>query len=278
MSRLVGERPSAVRLVPLSLLGGLFLISSAAFSPPLYSAEEDAALKRCAMRNLPTRSTSESFRMESVDRTGGRRTLAGKFFWKSLAKETSGTRVLIQEPPSLRGSSYLLLESEPSHLDMFVYLSELGSVRRITPHAAGGSFLGTDFSYEDLRHLRRIVRETSSERLADTTLEGRRVYVAQLSLALGAGSTYERIVAFLDQEACVPLTLAVYEKGARLRKVLEVDPKSLRRQGNFWTAGALVLRDLRDETLTYLWIDAMEIDPDLSDRLFTQSNLKSQGR
>jgi hypothetical protein len=62
-------------------------------------------------------------------------------------------------------------------------------------------------------------------------------------------------------------------KGGMLAKELTVDPATLEQHGAIWVARGFKLRDLHEQTETVLVLGAIEIDPDLPDRLFSERML-----
>jgi len=227
-------------------------------------------VEACLRRNLPQRSSVQSVRFQSKDRTGSTRTLAGTAYWKKWEGELSRSLIRIEFPPDLRGSAYLLIE-RPESVDVFVYLPEYQKVRRITSHALAGSLFGTDFSYEDMRRLRHLFEAAAAERLPDAEVGGRAVRV--LRLVPPAESEYGEVKAWVDAETCVPLRLELYARGCSLAKVLSADPASLSRHGSVWVAHAVVLRDLQEQTETRLELGKLEVDVDVPDRIFSERTL-----
>ena len=63
-----------------------------------------------------------------------------------------GDRLLIRFtfPNDIRGTSFLVWKHPKSEDERFLYLPSLGRVRRIAGSEAQESFVGSDFSYEDI--------------------------------------------------------------------------------------------------------------------------------
>lgn len=233
-------------------------------------AGDVGVVEACLRRNLPQRSSVQSVRFQSTDRTGSTRTLAGTAYWKKGDGELSRSLIRVEFPPDLRGSAYLLIE-RPASVDVFVYLPEFQKVRRITSHALAGSLFGTDFSYEDMRRLRHLFEAAAVERRPDGERAGRAAYVVVLRPP--AESEYGEVRAWIDQSTCVPLALELYARNGGLAKELTVDPSSLAKHGEIWAAHALLLRDLQEQTETRLDLGKLEIDGDLPDKLFSERAL-----
>jgi hypothetical protein len=230
----------------------------------------------CLRRNLPKVSSVQTIDFETTDRTGSKRRIQGKIFWRRGDDEQhSKTLVRIENPPEVRGSSYLVIE-KPDALDIFVYLPEFQKVRRITPHTLAGSLFGTDFSYEDMMRLRHVFEQQKPERVGEEVIGGRTSELVQLVPAPESGSSYERVRTWLDRDTCVPLRMEFIAKGGTLAKELSVDPATLEQHGAIWVARGFKLRDLHEQTETVLMLGEIEIDPDLPDRLFSE-RLLAQG-
>ena len=251
-------------MFPLRLLVGLACLL---LPGPVGAAPEGVEeVDDCLRRNIPEKSSVQTVQLETTDRTGGTRTLEAKIFWKRAKNDLSNTLIEVEAPPSDRGSLYLWLEGE-EHSETWVFLPELQRVRRIHPRSANGSLFGSDFSYEDVQHVQKISSDSSAKRLEDTVLDGRAVYVVRSDTSAVEGTAYDHIVYQIDKETCVPLEIEFFETATELRKRLQADPKSLSQAGDGWVAKS-----------TKLLVEKVEIDPDLSDRIFTLSNLQRRAR
>jgi hypothetical protein len=230
-------------------------------------------VEACLRDNLPSQTSVQTVSLRHVDRTGSKRTLEAKIFWKRSPEGLSRIRIGIEAPPDDRGSAYLLREVESGDPEMFVYLPEIGRVRRIHPSGASGSLFGLDFSYEDVGHMQDVSGGAQSEMLDGSTLDGIAVSVVRVTPAPEESSSYGRIVYFIDKERCVPLKIEFYEVGGELQKVLTADPDAITREGNGWLVRSLAIKDLLNGTQTQLRVGEIQLDVELSDRLFSQGDL-----
>ena len=263
----------------LGLLAGLWLAAAPA------SAETDAVdavpqaggmqeVEDCVKRNLPATSSLQTVEMRARDRTGSERTLGGEVKWKRLADGNSAWLLLLDSPPDVHGSGYLMIEKEEAGEQMWVYLPEIKRARRIHPNTMAGSLFGTDFSYEDMKYLQRISSQTGAQRQPDVAEDGRKLYVVEVTPPPEEGSAYERVVGFVDQSSCVPLRIEFYEKGGDRVKTLSVDPDSVSREGKSWVPRSVAIKDLKNESETKLLVSKVKLDADLPDRLFSVTTLE----
>lgn len=259
------------RGVTLVVIAAAVLLPRAVPAAPLASIEE---IRACMRSNLPERTSRQEIVLTARDRAGGERVLEAEMHWKLFRRGLPRVRIRVSAPLDMRGASYLLIEEEKGRDSaMYVYLPTVQRVRRITGRTMSDQLWGTDFSYDDIRQLQWISAEGAHERLPDQEVAGRKAYGVALRLAPEEGSSYERIVAFVDHDTCVSLKIEFYERGDEPRKVLIADPESLFQDGARWLARDAKMSDLRDETSTRLHIVEIENDVEIRDRVFNPTFL-----
>jgi hypothetical protein len=247
-----------------------------ALTGPAAALETVAEIEGCMRANRPTGSSIQTIAMETRDRVGATRTMRSKIFWQEDDSGQSQILMRFEEPPDMRGSALLMQEREGEN-EMFMYLPELGRVRRVSRHMMSGSLFGTDFTYEQFAWIQGMAENQSSERLPDGEAFGRPVYVLS-SVPGGEKPEWETIRSYIDHESCVLVKAEFFEKGAELRKVLEADPARITSEEKLHLPRELVMRDLRDETQTTVSIEAVELGADISRKMFTKSELERAGR
>ncbi len=239
--------------------------------------ETAAEITQCMRDNFPGDASVQTIALEVKDRVGNRRELDAKVYWERDPGGLSRVLIRFDDPPDLRGSSLLLLE-KPERNDMFMYLPELGRVRRVTSHMISGSMFGTDFSYEDFERLQGLAEDADALRKPDAEIGGRAAYVLEARPRREERSQYESVTSFIDRETCVPLEIRMYEKGPRLRKTVSIDFSKVTQEKSGWVPRALSIREEIERTETALRVDAIELGVDLPDKLFSQSQLERGGR
>lgn len=245
--------------------------SAARATAGLESAEE---IRACMRANLPERTSHQLVEIGSRDLAGGERVLRAQLDWKRFDTDLPRVRILVEDPPDLRGASYLLIEPRQGEdSTIFMYLPAVQRVRRIAASSVSDPLWGTDFSYEDVRQLQWMADAARPERLADGSVSERPTYVLSLGAGAGEGSAYQRVVSFVDRETCVSLRVEFYERGDTPRKVLSADIASLEQRDGRWLARMLRMHDLREQTTSWLHVLEVENDVEISDRLFNPTLL-----
>jgi len=257
------------------------LIGAALWLSPVLASAQAAAdplaeAQACAQRNLPSATLELRATFTKVDRVGGERVSRAKVIGKTLEDGLHRIVLRFDRPTDVRGTAMLMIENASGSSDFYVFSPDERRVRRVSGKSPGGLF-GTDFSYDDFENWRGFSKSNKVERLTDAVEGDRPVYVLAGTPAAEAGSSYERVVSYIDRETCVILRIDSFEPGPKLRKVLRADPASVKKTGVVSMATALELEDVLDGTRTRVAIDTIRFDVDLPDRLFRQTELSSGG-
>lgn len=125
-------------------------------------------------------------------------------------------------PADVRGTKFLSLTEKDQEEQMWLYLPALGRERRIAAHMTGESFMGTDFTYEEIGGGLNYEDDYSSRRLADENYAGVDCYVLELS-AIGKDALYEKIRMWVRQDEMLPLRVELWAPAVTLKKILTMD-------------------------------------------------------
>lgn len=258
----------------LALLWLCLMSGSAAQSVDRLMSTVDEKIQACMRRALPEVALRQSISLHVFDDTGLVSEMAANLYWKRFTDQRSKVIIRFTEPPHKDGVALLLEESRDASAEpeMTIYLPELRSTRRISGTAMNGSMFGTGFSYEDFAQFQRIASDHNLRRLDDEELANRANYVVETS-PTSATSEYKRIVTFIDQAWCIPVLTQFYGDAEMPMKEIVVAPADVRRLGNRWIPYQLTLRDRVRGGRTEITVDKVELDPDLSDLMFTHSRL-----
>ncbi|MDR0685308.1 MAG: outer membrane lipoprotein-sorting protein, partial [Spirochaetaceae bacterium] len=63
--------------------------------------------------------------------------------------------MVFQSPATVKGTRFLMIDNASGDTDQWIFLPSLGKVRRIASSESGGSFMGSDFSYDDMSMMSR---------------------------------------------------------------------------------------------------------------------------
>jgi hypothetical protein len=148
-----------------------------------------------------------------------------------------------------------------------MFLPAMNRVRRITGASADGSFLGTDFSYNDVKQIENAFGDTDGKLEKPEQIEQHPVYVITFKPKADQSSRYSTLRAWVDQKTCVALKVDFFE-GDVPRKELTAPVSALQQSGNYWYLSQAVMQDLKDHTSTRLKIVGVSSGADLATRYF----------
>lgn len=185
-----------------------------------------------------------------------------------------GERTLLafRSPRDLAGTALLTHAHESAEDDQWLYLPAMKRVKRVSGASRSGSFMGSEFSYEDV----------SSEDVGNFTyryegeerLEGRTVDVVD-RFPVDPGSGYSRQRVYVDREDRVPLRIEYFDaRGEHLKTLTLGDYETY---GPYRRAGVMTMENRRTGAVTRLeWTD-YHFDTGLSERRFTPDALARRG-
>jgi outer membrane lipoprotein-sorting protein len=134
-----------------------------------------------------------------------------------------GGRVVIvfHEPRSVAGTRFLTVERAGKEDDRWIFLPDRGRVQRIAAADGSKSFVGTDFSNDDISSADRDADLDQHSLLREEALEGKPCYVIQ-SVPRDSSYQYSKMVQWIDKDTRVCHRIDLYDKRNTLAKTLEI--------------------------------------------------------
>ncbi len=232
-----------------------------------------ADIDRCVRSNADSESMRQIIELDTFDRADSKRSLAVTLLRKRFDTELSRVVMRVTAPLDMRNTAFLLIEQDDRPNDIFSYMPSLDRVRRISIQGAAGSLFGSDFSYEDMERIHTVIESGQRQLLPDGTIKGRNAYVVESTNEPGTGSSYERIVSYIDKERCGLLQVEMFEAGDVLRKLLTIDPASVVQIEEHWIAKRVSIEDRRQRTHSVMTIHEIELDIEIANSAFSTSAL-----
>ena len=168
------------------LLTGLVVLTAS-----VAVAEDDARarklLDRAGELSRTTRhwtDREQTLALEIVDRRGGKRRRLLDMWTKRYPEDASRSTVIFREPAQARGIGVLQWVDPDGPDSQWLYLPASKRVRQITGSRKSESFVGTDFSYEDLGLMMDVltwtVEDATSKLIREERVEGKLCAVIEL--------------------------------------------------------------------------------------------------
>lgn len=263
---------TAVLLLSIAAIGPM----AAAVQPPAPGSADWIA------RQVQDRDTGRDsrldIRMRLVDRQGRARErqlrLTG---FRGTERGQRADRLLIRFlfPNDIKGTGFLVLEHPGADDERFLYLPALGRVRRIAGEEKQGSFVGSDFTYEDMggRELDDYTYAVVQDAATWTGPDGRPWPAWRLeSRAKDPNATYPRVVSTVLKDVFVVAAAENFNRRDEVVKTFEV--RRLARVSGIWTALDMVMQNRRDRTRTELEVTKAEYNVGLEEADFSRRELE----
>ncbi len=152
---------------------------------------------------------------------GQQRKFSVKVYLKS---DDAGDRQFLEylSPADVRGTKFLSLNLKGQEDQMWLYMPAMGRERRIAAHMTGDSFMGTDFTYDEIGGNFAEKGQYSAVRLEDQTEGGVKCYVLDMT-ALKADALYKKVKMWVWQDEMVPVKVEFMDAAGVLQKTLTLD-------------------------------------------------------
>ena len=261
------------------------LAAPAARQAPAVTAESVA--RQIQDRNTG-RDSRSAMRMKLVDRHNRVReralaliALRGRDAPGALPSAPDGDRLLIRfnYPNDIRGTAFLVWEHPDSDDERFLYLPSLGRVRRIAGTEAQESFVGSDFTYEDIGG-----REFDDYSYSFAGPDGENSSWSPVgdgaarpawrleSRRKNASAEFPRVVSMVLKDSLVVVGADVYNRRNEKQKVYTV--RRLEPIENIWTVMESEMTNALEKTRTELVVETMDYNVGLKEADFNRRELE----
>ena len=249
-------------------------VSLASAQSPLPPAEE--VVQRVNARDEGD-SVARTWVMELVEKDGSSRARTLRSFRRRFGDERRSV-LFFEEPPNVKGTALLTFDyDDPGRPDdQWLYLPALRKSRRVALADRGRSFLGTDFSFDDMKRETQLSPVDYRWRtLGEETVEGRRCLVleaiavdARVARELGHG----RVVVRIDAELWIPRFAEYFaadgapQKTIRLLDIAEIQ--------EIWTAQRIEAEDLATGHRTTLRFRDVDYHAQIPEEQFSEAAMR----
>ena len=186
----------------------------------------------------------------------------------------NGNRAVIvfQSPANVAGTRFLTMDNASGGSDQWIFLPSLGRVRRISASESSGSFMGTDFSYDDISLIDRDVSLDTHTLLREETLNGNACYVIQ-SVAKDSSYQYSKNVSWVDKSNFRIYKAEMYNRRGEVIKLMEMsDYRDI--QGRV-TPMQTKISTVGAGTSTTIYIEIVRYDDPIPESVFTTAYLET---
>ncbi len=156
-------------------------------------------------------------------------------------------------PPDIKGTALLTYAHRDKDDDQWLYLPATKRVRRITASGRSGSFVGSEFSYEDIAS--REIERYTYRLLREEPLASLDCYVIESTAADASQSGYRRMVWWIDKDAYRVWKIDYHDRKDALLKTLVLKDHQLHKD-RFWRPASMEMTNHQTGKATTLeWTD-----------------------
>jgi outer membrane lipoprotein-sorting protein len=252
-----------------SYLSAMIMILACASGLQAESPDPEALI-RAARDYQGATSMQTRLKLTVVDKDGG---TSERLIDEYMVRENGimKSMTVFQKPASLQGTRLLIVGNKGRDSDRWIFLPSLGKSKRVAGAEGGGSFMGTDLSYDDLsphdasKDNHRILREEA--------VDGEACYVIETVAKDPADSDYSRVMTWISKEKSVALRMEMYDKQGVLKKRLETS--KIEKVDGVWVSRSYRMETVADKTSTALEMTIIQFNRKIPAGVFTTKYLET---
>ena len=192
---------------------------------------------------------------------------------KTLEVQGDGDKSLsiFDNPRDVKGTSFLNFTHKAGDDDQWLYLPALKRVKRISSRNKSGSFMGSEFAYEDIAS--QEVEKYSYKWIRDEVYEGKDCFVVEFYPVDKKNSGYTRLVSWVDKEEYRTLKVEYFDRKNSHLKTLTF--KGYKKYiDKFWRVDEMNMVNHQNGKSTQLEFSDYKFKTGLKDKDFTKNSLK----
>ena len=249
---------------------GFLIIITFCLCTSLYSQDAESIV-RASRDRIETDSVYTKSKMVITAKNGSKTERVIEQYSKDGPKGDRTVIVFIS-PKNIAGSRFLTMNNPGSADDRWIYLPELGKIRRIAASQGSGSFMGTDFSYDDISSTSRDPALDVHTSLREENFSGKACYVIQ-SVPKDKSFQYSKMIQWITKDDKIICKIELYDKKNVHIKTAEMSGiKEI--QGRLTTT-IITMTTLKAGTSTTITSEETKYDEPISEGMFTTAFLET---
>ena len=222
-------------------------------------------------------SVSRNMIMKMTNRRGKQRVRKTKTFRKYYGDEKR-TVIHYLSPKNVKKTAFLTFDYPDANKDddQWLYLPAMRKVRRISASDRGDYFLGTDFTYEDIKKETKVsIEDYTRTTLREEDIDGHHSYVIEsvpISEEIAEELGYGKVVQWVDSNIWITRKADFYDvRGQPLKTTLTSDISKVQ---DIWTAHRIEVDNKKTGHNTVFVFSNVVYDSEVRDDYFTQRAIR----
>ena len=215
--------------------------------------------------------------MQMINKNGQSRTRVTRGFRKYFDDEKR-TVLFYISPRSVKDTAFLTydyLGSEKQD-DQWIYLPATRKVRRISAADRGDYFLGTDFTYEDIKKETKVeINDYHRQTVGEEKIDGKHCYIVEsvpVNEKVKKELGYGKMRSWIDSEIWMVRKAQYWDTQDNLLKTTIF--KEIKQHQNIWTPHIMEVENHKSGHKTIFTFSDIDYQSDIPDKLFSTNNLK----
>ncbi len=198
--------------------------------------------------------------------------------WRLERGDEDKSLMYFRTPESVRGTGFLVWEHKNKDDDQWLYLPAFKKVRRISASEKDKSFMGTDFTYNDVTQPH--PDEFTHKLLGSETAEGSDCWKIESIHKTFTGDPaykdwdkyqYSKTISWTRKDNYVTVKAVMYDKKGQECKLFRAG--DVRKVDGIWTAHVLEMENIKEKHKTILTITGIKYNTGVNDGFFTEREL-----
>jgi outer membrane lipoprotein-sorting protein len=217
--------------------------------------------------------------MELIDRKGSTRKRVMTMLRRN--QENRGEQkffIYFHEPGDVRRLTFMIWKYPEKEDDRWIYIPAVDLIRRIAADDKYSSFVGSDFSYEDVSG--RDLSEDTHSLLGEESLDDREAFIVE-SIPL-TPAAFTRRVSWIDQDSFLPLKIEYYDAQNQLQRIFTANDIEDIAAGDGESVYRTIMRrtmeNVRTGHRTEVTVTSVSYDLGLSDEDFSERHMRRPPR
>jgi len=235
----------------------------------LFAISNQEVANKCEAVMNGFKDSSSNMKMTLINANNQKRERQMKMI---LLEKKSGNKSLMTflSPADVKGTKFLNYEHINKDDDQWLYLPALKRVKRIASKNKSGSFMGSEFSYEDLSSFN-VKKYKFFGDANEKTINGIKYYVGE-RIPVSKNSGYTKQISWVDAKTFLIKKVEYYDRKKELLKTAIFD--DYKKIKGIWRVGKMTMFNHQNGKKTILVWENEKIKIGLKDRNFQKRVLK----
>jgi len=215
--------------------------------------------------------------MEMTDKRGKQRIRKTRGFRKYFGDEKR-TAIYYLSPKNIKDTAFMIYDYADMAIDddQWLYLPAMRKVRRISASDRGDYFLGTDFTYEDIKQESKVsIADYTRKTIGKEMVDGHQTFIVEstpVDKATAKELGYSKVIQWVDAE--IWIVRKAEFAGLRNRPLKTIYTRAIKQVQGIWSAHLIEAENHKTRHTTKFIFSDIDYQTEISDDLFTERALR----